>query len=190
MANIVKIVPKTITPAVVKIAGLVGPTGPAGSTGATGPTGATGATGPQGPAGPALSPVEVSYAVAGGTTNGTQPTFDGTPLFASSYVKIGAFVHFRVDVLMTNITNFGTGQYYVTLPFNAKYDTYMRNGQLYDASTSRSYSVSGHVTAGTNVLLLWSTASNGIEVAFTSSVPFNLATADNFHISGDFITAS
>jgi hypothetical protein len=36
MANIVKIVPKTITPAVVKIAGIVGPTGPAGTNGTNG----------------------------------------------------------------------------------------------------------------------------------------------------------
>jgi len=42
MANIVKIVPKTITPAVVKIAGLVGPTGP------TGPQGIQGVQGPAG----------------------------------------------------------------------------------------------------------------------------------------------
>lgn len=36
MPNIVKIVPKTITPAVVKIAGLVGPAGPAGTNGTNG----------------------------------------------------------------------------------------------------------------------------------------------------------
>lgn len=170
MPNIVKIVPKTITPAVVKIAGLVGPTGP------TGPT---------------FSPTEVSYAVSGGTVaGGTQLTFTGAPLFFASYVKAGAIVYFRINVLMTNITNFGTGQYYMTLPFTAKYDTYFRNGQLYDDSTARSYSISGHVTGGTNVILLQTTSSSGHEVAFTSSVPFNLATTDNFHIGGDFITVS
>ena len=43
MANIVKIVPKTITPAVVKVAGLVGPTGTFAST--TAPTNSYGKAG-------------------------------------------------------------------------------------------------------------------------------------------------
>ena len=185
MANIVKIVPKTITPAVVKVAGLVGPTGPTGATGAQGPTGATG------PAGPALSPTEVSYAVAGGTVSGgTQPTFNGTPLFSASYVKTGPLVYFRINVLFTNITSFGTGQYYMTLPFNSKYDIYLRGGQVYDYSTSKNYSISAHIVANTNVIKLMSTASNGSEVAFTSSVPFNLAIEDDFHINGTYIATS
>lgn len=165
---------------------LPGPTGPAGATGATG---ATGPQGPQGIPGPAVNPTEVIYSVEGGTT-GTQPTFDGAPLFSASYIKAGALVHFRVNVLMTNITNFGTGQYYVTLPFNAKYDYYVRDGQIHDNSTNKDYSISGHCEAGSNVLVLTSTASNGTEVPFTSSVPFNLATVDDFHISGNYLTAS
>jgi hypothetical protein len=35
-----------------------------------------------------------------------------------------------------------------------------------------------------------STASNGSEVAFTSSVPFNLAIEDDFHINGTYIATS
>jgi hypothetical protein len=59
---------------------------------------------------------EVSCTVGGGT-DGTQPTFNGAPLFSGSYTKTGNLVHFRVNVGMTNITNFGSGQYYVTIPF-------------------------------------------------------------------------
>lgn len=148
-----------------------------------------GATGATGPAGATLSPTEVSYTVGGGTTGGTQPTFNGAPMFYASYVKVGKLVHFRVNVLFTNITNFGTGQYYVTLPFSAKYDHYMRDGQVDDNSQNKKYSISGHTAAGSNVVLLYSTSSSGNEVPFTSSVPFNLATADDFHISGTYIEA-
>ena len=131
---------------------------------------------------------ETTYAVQGGAVT-TQPTFSGAPLFYASYILSGELVHFRINVDFDNITSFGTGQYYMTLPFNSKYDMYMRNGQLLDFSTSKKYSISGHVVAGSNVMNLLSTANNGDEVAFTSSVPFNLAVADDFHISGSYIRA-
>ena len=131
--------------------------------------------------------LDTTYAVQGGTL-GTQPTFSGAPLFVASYVKVGDTVTFHVNVAMTNITNFGSGQYYVTLPYDSKYTMFVRDGHLHDQSTGREFSVSGHVTAGSNQLLLYCTGSNGHEEAFTSSVPFNLATADVFHIAGTYIS--
>jgi hypothetical protein len=130
--------------------------------------------------------VDTDYVVGGGTL-GTQPTFTGDPLFDGSYVKLGDLVNFRVNVSMTNITNFGTGQYYVTLPFDSKYTTFMRDGHIHDQSTGKEYSISAHVTAGSNQALLYSTSSNGHEDPFTSSAPFTLATADVFHIAGSYI---
>jgi hypothetical protein len=130
--------------------------------------------------------VDTDYVVGGGTT-GTQPTFTGPPLFDGSYVKLGDLVHFRVNVSMTNITNFGTGQYYVTLPFDSKYTTFMRDGHLHDQSTNKEYSISGHVTAGSNQLMLYSTSSNGNEDFFTHNSPFTLNPADVFHIAGSYI---
>lgn len=129
---------------------------------------------------------EVSYVVDGGA-NVTQPTFDGTPLFTGSYTKTGNLVHFRVNVLMTNITNFGSGQYYVTIPFPSEYDVYVRNGQLKHSSGDM-YSVSGHAVAGSNQLKLYTTASNGKEIAFTSSTPVGLNTSCDFHIFGSYFS--
>jgi hypothetical protein len=133
---------------------------------------------------------EVSYSstVQGGTS-GTQPTFNGAPLFDASYALSGSVVHFRIKVLMTNITNFGTGQYYMSLPFPVKYDYYFRGGHLEDASTGDRYSISGNAPAGSSTIYLTATASNGKEVSFSPSVPVNLAVADNFHIYGDYIRA-
>lgn len=129
---------------------------------------------------------EVLYTVGGGT-DGTQPTFNGAPLFAGSYTKTGNLVHFRVNVLMTNITNFGSGQYYVTIPFTSEYDVYVRNGQLKHSSGDM-YSISGHAVGGSNQLKLYTTASNGKEVAFTSSVPVGLNSSCDFHIFGSYFS--
>lgn len=132
-----------------------------------------------------LKSTEVVFTVLGGTL-GTQPTFTGSPLFTGSYTKLGALVHFAIDVDMDNITSFGTGQYYVTLPFTSSRNYIVSDGCLHDISTGDQYSVLGHVLAGSNQLMLFSVASNGKQVAFTHNVPVTLATADNFHIAGTY----
>jgi hypothetical protein len=129
---------------------------------------------------------EVSYAVQGGTS-GNQPTFSGDPLFSASYILLDRLVHFRVNVQMTNITNFGTGQYYVTLPFNSAHTYLTSDGHLHDVSANRDYTLQGHVFAGTNVLQLFYTQSNGQQDEFEHNAPITLATADLFHISGTYM---
>jgi hypothetical protein len=127
----------------------------------------------------------VPFTVVGGTL-GTQPTFTGAPLFTGSYTKLGNLVHFQLDVDMDNITSFGTGQYYVTLPFPAEHNYQFSDGCLHDISASDQYSVMGHVVAGSSELRLLSVASNGRHVPFTHNVPVNLAVADNFHVAGTY----
>jgi hypothetical protein len=137
------------------------------------------------------APIERTFVVAGGTA-GTAPTFTGDPLFSGSYVKAGNLVHFQVQVDMDNITNFGTGQYYVTLPFASKYGYKFRDGCLHDISTNREYAIGGHVFAGSSTLQLFSTDTQGgkvFDIAFTSSDPVTLNVVDNFHIAGTYIVA-
>lgn len=177
----VKIVPFPGVP------GPAGPQGPRGYQGDTGLTGPQGPAGPTGPTGPAFSPAETSFSVVGGTT-GTQPTFNGAPLFSGSYIKVGPQVHFQIQIDMDNITNFGTGQYYVDLPFTSKYGYQFRAGCLHDISTGNQYAVGGHVYAGQSRILLSYTDTSGQDVAFDYNSPILLSTADNFHISGTFIT--
>ena len=127
----------------------------------------------------------VPFTVVGGTL-GTQPTFTGAPLFTGSYTKLGNLVHFQIDVDMDNITSFGTGQYFINLPFPAEHNYQFSDGCLHDISASDQYSVMGHVVAGASQLRLLSVASNGRHVAFTASVPVNLNVADNFHLAGTY----
>jgi hypothetical protein len=137
-----------------------------------------------------LPPTDTPFNVVGGTL-GTQPTFTGTPLFTGSYVKEGPMVHFRIDVDMDNITSFGSGQYYMNLPFSSKYNYQFAAGCLHDISTGTDYPIFGHVLAGSKQMLLKSIdshANSAYNVAFTPTAPFTLAVADNFHIAGDYIT--
>jgi hypothetical protein len=129
---------------------------------------------------------DTTFTVAGGTL-GTQPTFNGNPLFTGSYVRTGPMVHFRIDVDMDNILTFGTGQYYLDLPFPAKYNYLFRNACLHDISFPRQYGLSGHVLAGESRVTLFYTDTSGQDVAFDYNSPALLTINDNFHISGDYI---
>jgi hypothetical protein len=126
-----------------------------------------------------------TWTVEGGSL-GTQPTFSGAPLFSGDWALLDTLCHFAIDVDMDNITNFGSGQYYVVLPFKAKTNYIVSDGCLHDISTGDQYAILGHVLAGSDQLKLFSVASNGKQVAFTSSVPVNLNLADNFHIGGTY----
>lgn len=134
--------------------------------------------------------VETDFTVVGGAS-GTQPTFTGDPLFTGSYVKMSNnLVHFQIQVDMDNITNFGSGQYYVDLPFPAKHAYQVSDGCLHDISSGREYPVTGHVAAGESRLYLQSIDASGnsaFNIDFTATAPVTLATADNFHIAGTYI---
>jgi hypothetical protein len=63
----------------------------------------------------------------------------------------------------------------------------MSDGCLHDISTGDEYAVLGHVQAGSDILSLLTTTSNGKQNPFNSGVPVNLNQQDNFHISGTYI---
>ena len=132
------------------------------------------------------TPVDTTYFVQGGT-NGVQPTFNGQPLFTASYVQTGDLVFFRINVDMSNITSFGTGQYYMTLPFSAKYDMIVSSGHLNDNSSNDNYQLSGEITAGSNVMWLYYIGSNSQLQIFDYNSPKVLDLNDYFHISGSYI---
>ena len=167
--------------------GIQGEQGIQGIQGIQGPAGVAGATGPQGPAGVG-TPVEVSYTLGGGTTgNGaTQPTFNGNPMFYGSYVQLGDVIFFNVRVVMTNITSFGHGQYYVTIPFASKYAFSTSNGRVRDAGATRDYVLYGYAAAGSSTMLL-TTQGAGQQTPFDYNTPVTLTTTDVFLISGTYI---
>jgi hypothetical protein len=123
-----------------------------------------------------------------GGTDGTQPTFDGPAIFGS-YIRMGNLIHFSIQVDFDNITSFGTGQFFVTLPYPAREAYQFRDGCLHDISENRDYTISGHVNKESDVLTLNTTGISGQRIfdsPFTSTTPVTLTTADNFHVAGTY----
>ena len=114
-------------------------------------------------------------------------TFDGQPLVTGSYVQTGDLVYFRINVDMDNVTSFGSGQYYMILPFDAKYDTTMPAGHLHDTTTNINYQLMGEVLAGSNVMQLYYATTNSLMEPFDNNSPKVLDLNDFFHISGTYI---
>lgn len=135
-----------------------------------------------GPVGP--SPAKVTYQPGGGTVDGTQPTFNGAPLITGYYSRVGEVVLFQIDVDFDNIISFGTGQYFLTLPFKAQYDTMVRGGCLHNPMNDRQYQIAGHLAAGSNVLTLWTTGTQGQDDGFDNNNPIQLHPDDYFHVAG------
>ena len=120
-----------------------------------------------------------------GGTDGTQPTFSG-PVFTATYTRFGDMVHFAYSVDFTNILTFGTGQYFMTLPYNSRRPVTFNSGSLYDDSSGSTYSIIGQVTTGSNVMTLSYIKSNGETEPFEYNKPITLTTADSFDITGTY----
>lgn len=129
--------------------------------------------------------INVTYPVEGGTIGGTPPVFDPDDIIGS-YNRIGNLVHFVVNVDFDGITDFGTGQYYVTLPYPPISDYLFSSGHLFDFSTNNSYIMVGMAEPGSNVLKLFYLGSNSQLETFEHNSPKTLSTDDHFDISGTY----
>ena len=118
----------------------------------------------------------------------TNLAYTGTPA-TGSYIKIGNFVVVQIDVNFTTVTNFGTGQYSLTLPFASKYHTDVYGGSIHDITNQGidHYSLKGHLVPGSTTFTIWDMASSSKDEPFDSNSPFNLALADRFHMSFSYI---
>jgi hypothetical protein len=115
-------------------------------------------------------------------------TYTGTPA-SGYYIKIGNFIQVQIDVVFTTVTNFGTGQYYLTLPFASKYHTDVYGGSVHDVVNQGidHYSLKGHLVPSSINMSLWDMASASKDEPFDYNSPFNLAQADRFHMSFSYI---
>ena len=131
--------------------------------------------------------INIAYQPSGGTS-GTQPTWTGTPI-TGSFNRFGNMVHFNIFVNFSTITNFGTGQYYLTLPYPSKHEIKFADGCLHDVSTNRDYQIRAGVLATSDILKLSTTGVDGQKIydsPFTATDPVTLTTADYFHIAGTY----
>ena len=153
-----------------------------GATGPQGPAGPQGETGPQGPPGPAG--IEVSYTTNFSVVSGTEPVGESS---VASYLENGALVYLIVNVDLTNVSNFGSGQYTITLPYPSKYDMILASGHIHTVNKDDDYGIHAMLTAGSSIVRLVYTASSGKDEKFTADRPKTLTVNDFFHISGTYI---
>lgn len=120
--------------------------------------------------------------------SGTGLVYTGTPA-TGTYIKIGNLVTVQIDVAFTNVSNFGTGQYSLTLPFASKYHTDVYGGSIHDVVNQGvdHFSIKGHLTDSSTSMTIWSIGSSAKDEPFDHNSPFVLSTADIFHMSFSYI---
>jgi hypothetical protein len=139
------------------------------------------------------------------TLQATGLTFTGTnstyPTYESYYVKQGYLVSFWIQVDLTTVTNFGTGQIKLELPYDPHTATmnHFSAWCWYDPSNPADTDP-GHVVLqadhfpGSKVLdIHWYGAATATpkpvnEQLFTSTSPFTLTTASKIYVNGTYFT--
>ena len=160
------------------------------------PKGADGAQGDPGPQGdPGADGADANLDTGTTTINSYNPVWSGTGLTytntpaTGSYIKIGNLVIVQIDVLFTTVTNFGTGQYSLTLPFASRYHTDVYGGSVHRITNQGidHYSLKGHLSPTSSTFTLWAIGSSAADQTFNNNTPVGIDTDDKFHMSFSYI---
>lgn len=116
--------------------------------------------------------------------SGTGLAFTGNPTVAT-YILIGSLCHFRIRVNCTTVTNFGTGQYKLTLPFAPKEDYVFRDGGIH-ANSGSHYALMADAEKDEVEMLLWHPGPGGQDALMDHNSPHTLSTAAYFYVSGTY----
>lgn len=113
--------------------------------------------------------------------------YTGNPAIGH-YSRVGQMIFYSINVSCTNVTNFGTGQYTLTLPsgLNPGYG-FQHIGGLHK-NTSH-YTLLADLEAGSNSIVLYHPTSNGGQDIFSYNKPTTLTTASTFYVSGTYFLA-
>jgi hypothetical protein len=187
------------------IQGVPGDPGPKGDTGNTGPKGDTGNTGPKGDTGDSGTSGLETWTRYSPTFTATGLTFTGSgatyPTYNSYYIKTGKLVSFVIEVSCTTVTNFGTGQYKLQLPFTPAVGFNHFSGWVWadpniDPDTGTGHTILNCDTAGvTNILDLHYLKQSGganspiREGLLVQGTPVTLTTISKIYVNGTYIAA-
>lgn len=123
------------------------------------------------------------------TWSGTGLTYTGTPA-VGQYSRVGKMITFYILVTLTNVTNFGTGNYSLTLPSGLPSEMHaVVNGGLHDTSTNNHLNLLGDLEPASQTIELYYPTSNGVNDRFDHNSPLNLATNDYFYVGGTYFIA-
>lgn len=169
-----------------------------------------GGTGAQGPVGPKGDPGESwtppapvrwspTFSATGLTFTGSGSTY---PTYSSYYLKLGQLVTFNIKCAMTTVTNFGTGQLNLELPF-APIPTAANHFSAWswvdpsapaDELNGHVQMVADHLPGSSTLDLHWlkeTTASPKplIESLLIQGTPVTLTTNSILYVNGTYIAA-
>ena len=105
-----------------------------------------------------------------------------------SYIKFGKMVYVAINVALTNVSNFGTGQYSFALPFASAYHQDVFAGSVHDQGTPVDHwSLKCHLGEGSTTATIWYLTRAGgdavLDAVFDYNSPITLSTADQFHLA-------
>jgi hypothetical protein len=171
-----------------------------GPQGEQGPQGIQGVQGIQGISGTSGLETYTRYSpifqATGMTFTGSGATY---PTYNSYYIKSGLLVSFVIQIDFTTVTNFGTGQYKVALPFAPAFGYNHFNGWIWadpnvDPDTGTGHTILNADTAGiTTVLDLHYLKQSGganspiREGLWTQALPVTLTSISKAYINGTYI---
>ena len=120
--------------------------------------------------------------------SGTGLVYTGTPAIGS-YVKLGKVVQVQIEVIFADVSDFGSGQYYLTLPINSAYHTDVYGGSIHKTVNQGidHYSIKGHLDEGSSLFSIWSVNSASLDEPFDFNSPVNIENTDKFHMSFSYI---
>lgn len=171
--------------------GIQGSTGPQGPQGIQGETGTSGTSGLE-----TWTRYSPTFAATGLTFTGSGATY---PTYNSYYIKTGKLVSFVIEVDCTTVTNFGTGQYKLQLPFTPAVGFNHFSGWVWADPNVSPDTGTGHTilncdTAGiTDVLDLHYLKQSGganspiREGLFVQETPVTLTTISKIYVNGTYI---
>jgi hypothetical protein len=182
--------------------GLDGLEGEQGPQGEPGPQGEQGIQGIQGEPGEStlsnLTRWTPNFTATGLTYTGSNSTH---PCYNSYYVKSGHLVSFYIQIDLSTVTNFGSDQYKVELPFTPHGTMMNHFSGWVNVDPSVNPDNAGHVIlnadhlVGTNVLDLHYIKQSGganspiMEAIFKQGTPVVLTTSSKIYINGTYISA-
>ena len=114
-------------------------------------------------------------------------TYTGTPT-SGHYIQLGKLVHFNILVSCATVTNFGSGQYHLTLPIASAYHYAFRDGGIHHPAQNYHFQLMADAEPNSTDLELYYTASNGLDNAVDHNSPHALETQDFFYITGTYIS--
>jgi hypothetical protein len=118
---------------------------------------------------------------------GTAPVY-GSGAITGKYIKISKWCFFTVNVVLTSVSNFGTGQYTLTVPFAPLYNNALRDGGLHEGSNHYGIMLDISPSGGTTGKMYYN-GSSGKDQAFDKNSPHTLTTSDIWYISGAYLIA-